>query len=298
MYQEILNKIESRYHRACFAAYNYDFDNLVANFNKEDFNIRSWYDDDHYYSDNDLRKEDKEGSKGMKLTQEHTLTYYIVRGARFSFYFAWKLRHSDLELNQWIYRAISARFIMSNYLEDDIIKKYIPACVWYPNIPTKETCFKLLEILPDYKYTIGFVAGYNNWKDVFVKCDFKCVDAFLWKMLLTLKREEMLNILKDKADVRYFIKKDGRVNLDAKIWRTTPEKIAPYTKKDICFEPFAPERLMRYRSINEEYLEWNTYGQSYEGPTLRADVTGIGYIKGLYMERRIHLNERMEELYM
>ncbi|SMN22419.1 similar to Kazachstania africana KAFR_0K00130 hypothetical protein [Maudiozyma saulgeensis] len=295
MYLEILNKIEDRYYRACYAAYNYDFDNLVVNFNKDDF-VTKYFDE--YCLEDELLEEDKYCEEKMKLGRLHDLTYYIVRGVRFSFHFAWQLRHSDLELNHWIYRAISARFVMSNYLEDDLIKEYIPACLWYPNIPKKETCLKLLEIAPDYKYSIGCVAGLNDWKDVFVACNFQCIDTYLWRLLYTYQRKDMLGQLKEKLEVREFIKRDGRVRIDAPLYGNDSSELLGYTTTDFCLKQFAPEHLRRYHSIRTESLEWNTLGDGFGGPNDKADITGIGYVKSQYIERMIHQNERMEELYM
>ncbi|SMN22742.1 similar to Kazachstania africana KAFR_0K00130 hypothetical protein [Maudiozyma saulgeensis] len=299
MYLDILNKIDDRYYRACYAAYNYDFDNLVANFNKEDFGAK--FTDDYCYEE-ELIEEAKYCEENLKLGLLHELTYYIVRGVRFSFYFAWKLRHSDLELNHWIYRAISARFVMSNYLEDDFIKEYIPACLWFPNIPKKETCLRLLEIAPDYKYSIGCVAVLNDWNDVFFACDFEDVDEYLWKMVQTYQRKDMIDILKGKTEVKEFIRNDGRVKLDAPLLGNDTSKFTPRKNRSFYLEQFTLSYLIYYHSIRPESLLWSDIevlgGTNWGGPDAYSDVTGIGYVHDRSIERMIHQNERTEELYM
>ncbi|CCD26723.1 uncharacterized protein NDAI_0I01540 [Naumovozyma dairenensis CBS 421] len=295
MYIDILNKIEEKYYKACYAAYNYDFDNFVANFEPE--NLPSYYYVGYEFDEN----EDPDPSTLESLTNQHELTYYIVRGVRFSFYFAWQLRHSDLPLCAEVYRAISARFIMSNYLEDDFIKDHIPACLWYPNIPKKETCFRLLEISNDYKYSLGALAGLNNWGDLFSKCDFEYIDGYIWTILRSFERHEMLDILLPKKQMGEFLEKsDGSVTLNPELEDFDGNEYIHEKASTISdyLEQFEPEIMVRFRTINKENLKWVDWQEECDGPAFRSDITGIGFVKHVNLERLTHLNNRMEELYM
>jgi len=294
MYLDILNSIEFKYYKACYAAYHYDFKNFVANFDSKD--LGSF--EDIHSNDEDRTPEEVDEDIDCYLYgkpgREDLLTYYMIRGIRFSFYFAWKLRHSDIPLNDYILRAISARFIMSNYLDDDIIKEYIPACLFYPNVPKKETCFKLLEICSDYKYSLGIVASFNIWMDLFEKCDYEYVDIRLWSHLHKYNREKMISILADKSKSGRFICYDGRVRLDVELNDFYPTKSTKWNS----IKQFEPIRLLKYRTINEESMDFDDGGNYDALPSDQTDITGIGFVKNRELERLIHLNERMEELYM
>jgi len=294
MYLDILNSIEFMNYKACYAAYHYDFKNFVANY---DYKNLSSFKDIHF-NDEDRTPEQVDEDINCyqygKPGREDLLAYYMVRGIRFSFYFAWKLRHSGIPLNDYILRAISSRFIMSNYLDDDIIKEYIPACLFYPNVPKKETCFKLLEICSDYKYSLGIVASFNIWMDLFEKCDFEYVDICLWSHLHKYNRKKMISILADKSKSGRFIIGDGRVKLDVELSDFDSSKLTRWN----IIQQFESVRLLKYRTINEESMDFDDGGSYDFHPSADTDITGIGFVKNRNLERLIHLNERMEELYM
>ncbi|KRZ98252.1 uncharacterized protein AC631_05988 [Debaryomyces fabryi] len=89
------------------------------------------------------------------------LSRCIVRGVTYNFEFARKLHNSDLALSERICRAISGRFIMSNYLEEEFIK---PFCIWYPDVPSKETCVSIAKKFPQL---VGIVCVLMNWNDIY-----------------------------------------------------------------------------------------------------------------------------------
>lgn len=62
-----------------------------------------------------------------------------------------------------IARARNARLIMSDEVPDGMFPEHIPYCVWYPNVPSEDTCRRLVQQYPGMKYHVGrtcAVAGY------------------------------------------------------------------------------------------------------------------------------------------
>ena len=151
----VLKKLSNNYIKACLFAYNCDFENFILYFGF-DF-----------------------------LPSDEILTKYIVRGVLFSFDFAKSIKNcKNVEFNTYICRSVSARYIMSNVVDDiKFLKNNIPTTIWYPNAPSKDTCLKLLNIYPMYHYLVATVAILMNWEDVFIKCKFDGVD---YTILLSL----------------------------------------------------------------------------------------------------------------
>lgn len=62
-----------------------------------------------------------------------------------------------------IARARNARLIMSNEVPNQMSPKHVPYCIWYPDVPSEDTCRRLAQQYPDMKYHVGrtcAVAGY------------------------------------------------------------------------------------------------------------------------------------------
>lgn len=62
-----------------------------------------------------------------------------------------------------IARARNARLIMSNEVPDEMPPEHIPYCIWYPDVPSEDTCRRLAQHYPNMKYHVGrtcAVAGY------------------------------------------------------------------------------------------------------------------------------------------
>lgn len=140
-----IKNCSNNYYRACIYAYLADYSNFIKYFGL------------------------------INIEEDELISFYIIRGIRFSLSFAQKideLSKSDICFNKLIFSSISARYIMSNCcLDSSILKNFVPVNFWYPNTPTKETCFKLLEINNNYKYPIAVLSIINNWTDVFNLCN-------------------------------------------------------------------------------------------------------------------------------
>jgi len=107
-------------------------------------------------------------------------------------------------------------------------------------------------------------------------------------------REEMRNILADKSQCGEFISRHGRVGLNVELHNFDLDK----SNKLGLSKQFEPARLLKYRTINEESMDFDDGGSYDAHPSEDTDITGIGFVKNRNLERLIHLNERMEELYM
>ncbi|KAK2613101.1 hypothetical protein N8I77_000030 [Diaporthe amygdali] len=62
-----------------------------------------------------------------------------------------------------IARARNARLIMSNKIPDAMLPEHVPYCIWHPDVPSEDTCRRLVQRHPDMKYHVGrtcAVAGY------------------------------------------------------------------------------------------------------------------------------------------
>lgn len=62
-----------------------------------------------------------------------------------------------------IARARNARLIMSNEIPVEMLPQHVPYFMWYPDVPSEETCKQLVQKYPDMKYQVGrtcAVAGY------------------------------------------------------------------------------------------------------------------------------------------
>lgn len=137
-----VKKCSNNYYKACLYAYLCDFKNFSKYFGL------------------------------LNIPEDELITFYIVKGIRFSLDFAKGINSmKSIRWNRIIGCAISARFIMSDYLEDDIIKRIIPSNIWYPNSPSKNTCLLLLDKHETYKYIVATLSIINNWSDILNKCN-------------------------------------------------------------------------------------------------------------------------------
>lgn len=62
-----------------------------------------------------------------------------------------------------IARARNARLIMSNEIPVEMLPQHVPYCIWYPDVPSEETCKHLVQQYSDMRYHVGrtcAVAGY------------------------------------------------------------------------------------------------------------------------------------------
>lgn len=199
----------------------------------------------------------------------------------------------NVEFNTYICRSVSARYIMSNVVDDiKFLKNNIPTTIWYPNAPSKDTCLKLLNIYPMYHYLVATVAILMNWEDVFIKCKFDGVDYTIlsaskisndrfFKYLVDLNKKEMICFY----------------NLDDFLVR---RKCFDY---DISFSNEYDHSI----SFREVFGMYKTYGQCSEdnikdmiGLTfeynIEFDRTFMGFIKCISLGYNLILNENKKSL--
>ncbi|EDO18265.1 hypothetical protein Kpol_1039p14 [Vanderwaltozyma polyspora DSM 70294] len=278
----ILNNISNKYYKACFAAYVGDFDNFYKNFIGTELVYFRGYKDDEV--------------KLGELDLNNALTYYISRGCRFSFTFAYKLRNSGIALNKYILRNISARFIMSNYLDDDVVKNYVPACIWYPNIPLKETCLKLIKINDLYNYLVYFICVFNSWNDVYSSLNL--VQLFRSSISLAKKFNNygMLNFCNeddiiDSSFNNSFIKFGNHL--------TYNRKVKDVDSDDIYINHFFSQKVFtKYNMslIHDELLEysWDEYDSDCYMLDKFDNTLGLGFLDYNQLDQNIIYNELYE----
>lgn len=151
------------------------------------------------------KKESKEYEKVgdyYELDDKEFLTRCIVRGVTYSFDFAKKLNNSDLALSERICSAISGRFIMSNYLEEELIE---PFCIRYPDIPTKRTCISISKKFP---FHVAILATLMNWEDVYNFLDIK-YHNYIYSLAFIINREF---VIKDQLRKNNYIYPDISYN--------------------------------------------------------------------------------------
>lgn len=198
-----LDSLSNNYAKMCFAAYVGDYDNFIKYFNKDNLVEMiaemdcpdDWYWDEYPDKTNEeieeiFKKDNYEDCTFGRLNNLHLLTYILCYSCRHNFIFAYQLRHSNMELNDAIRQSISARFISSNYLDDDFIVNYPVFCIWYPDHPSKDTCLKLLDKHKDYHRSVVYLSVIKGWKDLFNKCSLEGVSLHtIYTLCLFYKRD-------------------------------------------------------------------------------------------------------------
>lgn len=88
----------------------------------------------------------------------------VVSGIRKHYNFAISSEVAALaKQHKKIARARNARLIMSNEIPHEMLPEHVPYCIWYPDVPSEETCKQLVQQYPGMKYHVGrtcAVAGY------------------------------------------------------------------------------------------------------------------------------------------
>ncbi|CAL9734806.1 Rf4p protein [Monosporozyma servazzii] len=204
-----LDNLTNDYAKMCMSAYCADFESFIKYYDVNklisvEFEIDEFeYDnfaDKHLSFPGDLDiiymyKTFGEIVDKNKLNKLHILTYILVYTCRHNFIFAYQLRHSELELNEIVYEAISASFIQHGYLEDYFIRIYKPINIWYPKYSSKETCLKLLKIHDFYKYSVAYLSVIMGWDDIFIKCNLKYGFKDLYLLTEFFGRDRIKEIL-------------------------------------------------------------------------------------------------------
>lgn len=133
----------SDYFKACTYAYYSDYENFIK-----------YYDYEELFDEDDLK-------------------FHLCIGIKNSYDFTVKIENSGLYLTAGILSSISAIYIMSNKV-CDFTFKYLLSGVWYPNVPTKETCIYLSEKDPRYSLVVKTICVFLVWDDICNKCDKIC----------------------------------------------------------------------------------------------------------------------------
>ncbi|KAF9047763.1 hypothetical protein BJ165DRAFT_1468064 [Panaeolus papilionaceus] len=69
-------------------------------------------------------------------------------------------------------RALNARSIMSNHIPDRMDSpEEVPYCIWYPSLPSSETCRTLLDRFPSMVYQIARVCAIAGYTELFLELD-------------------------------------------------------------------------------------------------------------------------------
>ncbi|QEU61051.1 hypothetical protein KDRO_D07480 [Kluyveromyces lactis] len=174
------------YFKACAYAYYSDYDNFIK-----------YYDNEELFDEDDLN-------------------FHLCIGIRNSYNFAVKMENSGLKLTAGILSSISARYVMSNKV-CDFNFKYLPSNIWYPNVPSKETCIYLLEKDARYSLVVKTICVLLGWEDICKKCDKICNEYSMFLSVI-LDREDFCkgnNIYEYKIEENKTILK--KVKLEDKI---------------------------------------------------------------------------------
>jgi hypothetical protein len=69
-------------------------------------------------------------------------------------------------------RALNAQAIMYNEEIPDLNNpEEVPYCIWYPSVPDRDTCRKLIAQYPRMKYQVGRVCAVANYDDLYKELD-------------------------------------------------------------------------------------------------------------------------------
>lgn len=217
----------------------------------------------------------------------------ICRGCRFSLEFAKKvLECPDIEFNVYISRSISARFIMSNDLSHEIIKKEIPLCIWYPQCPKKKTCIELLKIHEDYHYVVGAMSIIKNWMDVYERCEFEGCDVFIH---CVARMQTKGNYLEKLSHYDNFI---SVFNQDKYLLKEKGDRFRYWYKDDITYDPFW-YRFEPLVALSGYYGSHDCYCKIFELPEVEFqnfenaedDIEWVAYDDDYYGKNNIHIND-------
>lgn len=99
----------------------------------------------------------------------------IVKNLQFCF----DIKNSDITLPDFVNKVIQSKLIMNDIIELEEISKYKPFCIWYPEVPSKDTCIELANKFEFLNYSISIVSILMNWEDVYRMCG-SISDSFLY----------------------------------------------------------------------------------------------------------------------
>lgn len=126
----------------------------------------------------------------------------ICRGCAFSYTFAQNLwvNRNDISyfMNKRIKRAVCASFIMNNQVELDLIKETKPFCIWFPSVPTLETCKTIKKGTNEIDYSLAILCILMNWYDFFITLDIEA-ESTLLTICQTTKRTKFYDFLSTKV---------------------------------------------------------------------------------------------------
>ncbi len=151
---------------------------------------------------------------------EEDVTYmYACRGIRFNYDFAKKVYNYYNIKNVNILKAISASYIMNEDFNLYLFKNYTPDNFWFPKTPSKEFCYKLIEINEKFAFLVALLSIYNNWMDLFDKCKVKNKDKIFdvliknYDVLIKHSVSKIYELFNVKLDLYIFHFFDGFINL-------------------------------------------------------------------------------------
>jgi len=91
----------------------------------------------------------------------------VIRGIRYHAGFGRELKG----ITPAFTRALNAQDIMNNIIPDTLTPEEIPYCIWYPSVPSRQTCRELASRYPQTKYQVGRICAVANYYDVYCELD-------------------------------------------------------------------------------------------------------------------------------
>lgn len=133
----------------------------------------------------------------------HRLVYAcICRGCAFSYEFAKSFLLFKGKLycffNDNIKRAICASFVMNNDVDIELINETKPFCIWYPQVPSLETCELIKKKTNKIDYSLAILCILMNWYEVFATLDIKAENTLL-TLCVSTKRTKFFDFLISKV---------------------------------------------------------------------------------------------------
>lgn len=170
----------------------------------------------------------------------------VRRGCYFSLDFARWCKSNLKNLPETVSTAISAKFIMNNDLSYIVPNVY---CIWYPELPTEETCRQLYFLHPEMKYQVVCV------------CVHKAYNA-LFKELNILPDEGLLTLAEENNNFQ-LVEYINTMVEKKKLWRILCDTNGIVQEPELCRIGGHPFEC--------EVLPINEYKKLYEESVVNAD---------------------------
>lgn len=112
----------------------------------------------------------------------------VCRGIAYDLTFCKNIISSNISFSNDVYKVIQSKLIMNNIIDLKCIEKYRPFCIWFPDIPSKETCIELINKFDFLNYSLASLFLLMDWKDLFMSLNIND-DKFLYDLSLYIGRD-------------------------------------------------------------------------------------------------------------